>query len=94
MYYEPHASRNNLVVLTSAHVTRVSLSEAVSEDATAESVSFIHEGKEYRAHVKKEVIVSAGYAHNLRRPSDDKHYADWQSCNLSAIMSPQVFVPV
>ncbi|KAH9957092.1 alcohol oxidase [Russula dissimulans] len=60
MYYEPHASRNNLVVLTSAHVTRVSLSEAVSEDATAESVSFIHEGKEYRAHVKKEVIVSAG----------------------------------
>jgi choline dehydrogenase-like flavoprotein len=60
MYYEPHASRSNLIVLTSAHVTRISLSKAGGGEATAESVSFLYEGNEYRAHVKKEVIVSAG----------------------------------
>ena len=60
MYYEPHASRSNLIVLTSAHVTRISLSKAAAGEATAESVSFIHEGEEYRALVKKEVVVSAG----------------------------------
>jgi len=94
MYYEPHASRNNLVVLTSAHVARISLSKAASGDATAESVSFIHEGKEYRALVNKEVIVSAGYAHSLR-PSGHTHGADLHlTIHLRAIMSPQVFVPV
>ena len=60
MYYEPHASRSNLIVLTSAHVTRVSLSKDAGGEATAESVSFLYEGNEYRALVKKEVIVSAG----------------------------------
>ncbi|KAI0280314.1 alcohol oxidase, partial [Russula aff. rugulosa BPL654] len=60
MYYEPHASRNNLTVLTSAHVMRISLSKAAAGEATAESVSFLYEGNEYRALVKKEVIVSAG----------------------------------
>jgi choline dehydrogenase-like flavoprotein len=60
MYYEPHASRSNLTVLTSAHVTRISLSKAAADEATAESVSFIYEGNEYRVLVKKEAIVSAG----------------------------------
>jgi choline dehydrogenase-like flavoprotein len=60
MYYEPHASRNNLTVLTSAHVMRISFSKAAAGEATAESVSFLYEGNEYRALVKKEVIVSAG----------------------------------
>ena len=62
MYYEPHASRSNLVVLTSAHVTRISLSKVASGEATAESISFLHKGNEYRALVKNEVILSAGYA--------------------------------
>ena len=62
MYYEPHASRSNLIVLTSAHVTRASLSKAADGEATAESISFLYEGNEYRALVKKEVILSAGYA--------------------------------
>lgn len=60
MYYEPHASRSNLVVLTSAHVVKISLSKVGSGDATAESVSFLHGGNEYRALVRKEVIVSSG----------------------------------
>jgi hypothetical protein len=60
MYYEPHASRSNLIVLTSAHVTRISISKAVADEATAESVSFLYEGKNYRALAKKEAIVSAG----------------------------------
>ena len=60
MYYEPHASRRNLIVLTSAHVARISLSKDAAGEATAESVSFLYEGSEYRALVKKEVIVSAG----------------------------------
>lgn len=67
MYYEPHASRSNLVVLTSAHVAKISLSKVGSGDATAESVSFLHEGNEYLALVGKEVIVSAGYAGHLPR---------------------------
>jgi hypothetical protein len=65
MYYEPHASRSNLVVLTSAHVAKISLSKSGSGDATAESVTFLHGGNEYRALVRKEVIVSAGYASHL-----------------------------
>ena len=39
---------------------RISLSKAAAGEATAESVSFLYEGSEYRALVKKEVIVSAG----------------------------------
>ncbi|KAH9990441.1 GMC oxidoreductase-domain-containing protein [Russula vinacea] len=60
MYYEPHASRSNLTVLTSAQVTRASLSKAASGDATADSISFVYEGDEYKAYVKKEVVFSAG----------------------------------
>lgn len=53
------------MVLTSAHVAKISLSKVGSGDATAESVSFLHGGNEYRALVRKEVIVSAGYASHL-----------------------------
>jgi len=38
---------------------RISLSKSAGE-ATAESVSFLYEGNEYQALVKKEVVVSAG----------------------------------
>lgn len=68
MYYEPHASRSNLIVLTSAHVTKASLSKAASGEATAETINFLYEGNEYRTFVKKEVILSAGYA--IRSPQD------------------------
>ena len=59
MYYEPNASRSNLSVLTSAHVARISLSKG-SDGATAKSVIFIHDGKEYQVLVNKRVILSAG----------------------------------
>jgi hypothetical protein len=68
MYYEPHASRSNLIVLTSAHVTKASLSKVASGEATAETINFLYEGNEYRTFVKKEVILSAGYA--IRSPQD------------------------
>jgi hypothetical protein len=62
MYYEPHASRNNLIVLTSAHVATISFSKVENGEATAEGVSFLHDGNKHRALVNKEVIVSAGCA--------------------------------
>jgi hypothetical protein len=62
MYYEPHASRNNLIVLTSARVTKISLSKVAGGKATAEGVRFLHEDNDYLALVGKEVIVTAGYA--------------------------------
>lgn len=65
MYYEPHASRENIVVLASAHVARISLSKLADREATAESVNFLHESGEYRVFVNREVIVSAGYANRL-----------------------------
>lgn len=65
MYYEPHASRDNLTVLTSAHVARISLSKLFDREARAEAVNFLHEGDEYRVFVEREVIVSAGYANCL-----------------------------
>ncbi len=67
MYYEPHAPRNNLVVLTSAHVTKISLSKFAGEEVTAKSLRFLYDGIEYRAFVKNEVIVSAGYSGHLPR---------------------------
>lgn len=60
MYYEPQASRSNLIVMTSAHVTRISLSKVGGGEVMAESVRFLFEGNEYRTFVKKEVILSAG----------------------------------
>ncbi len=60
MYYEPNASRSNLSVLTSAHVTRISLSKDSDAGATAKGVVFLLDGKEYQVVVKKKVIVSAG----------------------------------
>ena len=60
MYYEPNALRRNLSVLTSSHVARISLSKGSDEGATAKSVIFLHDGKEYQALVNKRVVVSAG----------------------------------
>jgi choline dehydrogenase-like flavoprotein len=84
MYYEPHASRRNLTVLTSAHVTRTSLSKVAGGEATAESVSFIYEGNDYRAFVKKEVILSAGYESRSFRSKGINLYLtiSEQSCRL------------
>jgi hypothetical protein len=89
MYYEPHASRSNLIVLTSAHVTRISIPKAAAGEATAESISFLYEGNEYRALVKKEVIVSAGYARCSPRDTG-RTLTRIHLGIFRAIMSPQV----
>lgn len=54
-------------MLTEAHVSRVLFSgadgeELGKEDITAKGVEFIHAGTTYTVHVKKEVVLSAGYA--------------------------------
>jgi len=58
-------SRDNITVLTSAHVARISLTKLADREAIAESVNFLHEGDKYRVVVDREVIVSAGYANYL-----------------------------
>ncbi|KAJ7493931.1 alcohol oxidase [Mycena latifolia] len=59
MYYQPNASRPNLTVLVSAHVTKIDLQHNAGM-ATADKVCFRHNGKDYEVPVAKEVILSAG----------------------------------
>ncbi|KAJ6452435.1 GMC oxidoreductase [Mycena sanguinolenta] len=59
-YYMPHRERKNLVVLTEATVARILFADARGEELTATGVEFIHGGKTFRVHAKKEVILSAG----------------------------------
>lgn len=94
MYYEPHASRTNLIVMTSAHVTRASLSKVAGEETTAESVCFLYEGNEYRALVKNEVILSAGYVSRSPQGMGNTLSFAVSPGYLRAIMSPQVIVRV
>lgn len=54
-YYLPIASRQNLVVLTEALVSKVVLSER-----RATGVCFRHNGQEYTVSASKEIILSAG----------------------------------
>lgn len=50
-----------LQVLTEAHAARVLFAdETVGNDLVATGVDFIHDGKTYTVHAKKEVILSAG----------------------------------
>jgi hypothetical protein len=98
MYYEPHASRTNLIVMTSAQVTRASLSKAAGGEATAESVCFLYKGNEYQALVKKEVILSAGYASRSPRGMGQTLICTWlfQGNHVSTgirASSPLVSVP-
>lgn len=58
MYFTPHAARPNLTVFCSAQVCKLELTKGDSVTATA--VEFVHEGKTYKASVKKEVVLSAG----------------------------------
>ena len=93
MYYEPHASRNNLFVLTSAHVTRISLPKFSTGEVTAESVCFIYNGNEHRAFIQNEVIVSAGYA-SRNHVTSAKYSFIRMSGYFRAVMSPQVTLRV
>jgi len=60
-YYQPNASRPNLVVLAGAEVREILLSEAdVAGEWQAKGVRFSHGGTEFSAFASREVIVSAG----------------------------------
>ncbi|KAJ7199539.1 alcohol oxidase [Mycena rebaudengoi] len=59
MYYQPNASRPNFTVLVSAQVTKIVL-KMNSGVATAEKVSFVHNGETHEVAVAKEVILCAG----------------------------------
>ncbi|KAJ7139327.1 alcohol oxidase [Mycena epipterygia] len=59
-YYQPNASRKNLVVVVSAHVTKILTEMNVQDFATAVGVEFLHDNTSYTAKVRKEVILSAG----------------------------------
>ncbi|KAJ6580893.1 alcohol oxidase [Mycena capillaripes] len=59
-YYQPNASRDNLTVVVSAHVTKVVTEPEQNGFATAVEVVFISEDVLYTVKVDKEVILSAG----------------------------------
>jgi choline dehydrogenase-like flavoprotein len=60
-YYQPIASRPNLVLLTGAEVHEILLSKIDdAADWKAEGVRFTHRGIEFSAFASREVIVSAG----------------------------------
>lgn len=58
-YYEPAASRSNLVVLTGAEAREVLLVEA-DGGWKAKGVRFLHDGVEYSASASREVVLSCG----------------------------------
>lgn len=53
--------RSNLVVLTTAHVTKVNLKTGSNGEVTATGVSFIHGEVTHTVEARKEVVLSAGY---------------------------------
>lgn len=63
-YFEPHADRPNLVLLTAAQVTRIVLSDKTDKhgDLRANGVEFmdLKTGHKYTARSSREVILSAG----------------------------------
>ncbi|KAJ3479105.1 hypothetical protein NLI96_g9295 [Meripilus lineatus] len=60
-FYHPNKDKPNFKVLTEAHAARVLFAdETVGNDLVATGVDFIHDGKTYTVHAKKEVILSAG----------------------------------
>lgn len=59
-FLEPAEERDNLNILTSAHVTKIIINETTME---AQGVQYVHDGQTYTAYASKEVIISAGKQH-------------------------------
>lgn len=64
-YFEPHANRKNLVVLTGAEATKILFkpktdSEGGKAPRVAEAVEFVSGGQMYKVKAKREVIISVG----------------------------------
>ncbi|KAK7031661.1 alcohol oxidase [Favolaschia claudopus] len=60
-YYQPNATRENLSVVVSAHVTKIVTALDANGQATAVEVAFLSEDTSYTVKVGKEVVLSAGY---------------------------------
>ncbi|KAJ3557577.1 hypothetical protein NM688_g1401 [Phlebia brevispora] len=60
MYYQPVASRENLTVLVSAHVSKIETQSNNDGTVTATGVKFLHNGQEYEAYCQREVCLCAG----------------------------------
>ncbi|KAF7761849.1 CAZyme family AA3 [Agaricus bisporus var. burnettii] len=58
-YYEPNKHRQNLTVITKAHVTRIHMN-TTSGKPVAEGVHYETDGKKHVVSARKEVILSAG----------------------------------
>jgi hypothetical protein len=58
-YYQPAASRPNLIILTEAFVEELSI-EDVGEELVAQGARFSYYGSQHYAKATKEVIVCAG----------------------------------
>ncbi|EMD36319.1 hypothetical protein CERSUDRAFT_115252 [Gelatoporia subvermispora B] len=60
MYYKPVASRENLIVLVNAQVSRLQVKTNDDGTITATGVQFMHDGNLSEARAKKEVVLCAG----------------------------------
>lgn len=60
-YYQPNASRENLLVVVSCHVTKIVTKKDSEGRATATGVTFVNDGTPYTVGIEREVILSAGY---------------------------------
>lgn len=60
-YYQPNKDRSNLTVLAEAVVSRILFdSGKKGSNITATGLEFVHGGKTYTVHARKEIILSAG----------------------------------
>ncbi|KAJ7281447.1 alcohol oxidase [Mycena rebaudengoi] len=59
-YYQPNASRENLLVVVSCHVTKIVTKKDSEGRATATGVTFVNDGTPYTVGIEREVILSAG----------------------------------
>ncbi|KAJ6470163.1 alcohol oxidase, partial [Mycena vulgaris] len=62
-YYQPNSSRANLIVVVSAHVTKVVTELDQDNFATAVKVVFLSDQATHTVQVRKEVILSAGFVY-------------------------------
>ncbi|KAJ7860402.1 alcohol oxidase [Mycena olivaceomarginata] len=60
-YYQPNATRENLIVVVDAHVTRIVTEQKQNGLVTAVEVVFLSEEVLYAVEVGREVVLSAGY---------------------------------
>jgi len=58
-YLEPHRDRKNLNIITNSTATKI-LFEDIIHNKRATGVEYLKDGKLYKVHVNREVIVSAG----------------------------------